>query len=298
MTDLPPDLSALRDEIDAIDTELQKLMQRRAEVVGRVGKLKGKTSVIPLQPDREAMMMRRLVERHEGAFPKKVMIRMWREMLSATVGLQGPFSVAVFAPENKPGTWDHARDYFGSFTPMVSYRSTGDVVKAVSDGSQSVGILPMPDEEESYPWWRLLLGDEKRSPKIFARLPFGGQSNGRSETEAFAIARLVRRPTGDDRTMLAVETSERISRSGLNSALVDAGLKGSILGMWRADSDPESWLKLIDVEGFLDPADDSVQAFKAKVGQYVGSIYSVGSYATPLSAESLQTAPLIAEDKD
>ncbi|MEQ9327518.1 MAG: chorismate mutase [Rhodospirillales bacterium] len=287
MTDKPEDLAALRAEIDAIDIDLQNLLQRRAEVVRRVGRSKGVTGAIPLQPAREAAIMRRLVERHDGVFPKKVMIRMWREMLSATVGLQGPFSVAVFAPEDRPGAWDHARDYFGSFTPMVPYRSTGDVVKAVSDGAQSVGILPMPDEEEAWPWWRLLLGDARRTAKVFARLPFGGQSNGRSETEAFAIAKLPLVATGDDRTMIAVETSERISRSGLNSALSDVGLKGSILGMWRADSDPESWLKLIDVSGFLDSDSPDLDAFKGKLGQYVGNIYKIGSYATPLSSEQL-----------
>jgi chorismate mutase len=296
MTDKPEELSSLRAEIDAIDTELQNLLERRADVVRRVGLSKGVTGTIPLQPAREAAIMRRIVDRHEGRFPKKVLIRMWREMLAATVGLQGPFSVAVYAPEDRPGAWDHARDYFGSFTPMVPYRSTGDVVKAVSDGAQSVGVLPMPEEEETWPWWRLMLGDEKRSAKVFLRLPFGGQSNGRSETEAFAIGKLPQVATGDDRTLLVIETTERISRSGLNSAMSDTGLKGSILGMWRGDSDPESWLQLIDVAGFVETGSEGAEALRNKMGQYISNIYRVGSYATPLSAEQLSMPALETEE--
>jgi hypothetical protein len=76
----------------------------------------------------------------------------------------------------------------------------------------------------------------------------------------------------------------------------DTGLKGSILGMWRGDSDPESWLQLIDVAGFVETGSEGAEALRNKMGQYISNIYRVGSYATPLSAEQLSMPALETEE--
>src|SRR5437763_16577164 len=99
----------------------------------------------------------RLVRRGKGAFPAATLIRMWRELLAATVRLQSSFAVAVYAPPQAPGYWDLARDHYGSHTPIVPYRSTSQVIGAVMDGQAAVGVLPMPAEDDRDPWWRQLL---------------------------------------------------------------------------------------------------------------------------------------------
>jgi chorismate mutase len=40
------------------------------------------------QPAREAQIIRRLIERNRGAFPPATLVRMWRELLAATVRQQ------------------------------------------------------------------------------------------------------------------------------------------------------------------------------------------------------------------
>src|SRR3989304_6084616 len=106
------DLTALRKEIDAIDAEIHALIMRRAAITESIRGLKAGDE-LKLRPGREANILRALVARHTGAFPRTQLVRIWREILSASLAMQGPFSVAVFATETAYGLWDLARDHFG-----------------------------------------------------------------------------------------------------------------------------------------------------------------------------------------
>src|SRR5690606_24128637 len=72
-------LSSLRREIDEIDDKLHDLIVARMEAVAKVGKAKSAASQDILRPAREAAILRRLIERHTGSFPKAGLVRIWRE---------------------------------------------------------------------------------------------------------------------------------------------------------------------------------------------------------------------------
>src|SRR5215831_16071836 len=145
MSRTPSDLQHLRQRLDEIDDRLQDLLIERAEIVSGVAASKKAGNQPAFQPAREAEIIRRLVGRHRGAFPVANLVRMWREMLAATVRLQSPFSVAVFAPADRPGFWDLARDHYGSNTPMAACDTAGQVIRAVAGGESSAGVLPLPE---------------------------------------------------------------------------------------------------------------------------------------------------------
>src|SRR5215471_4372675 len=153
----PSDLKGLRRRLDEIDDKLQDLLIDRAEIVSMVAANKKGGNQAAFQPAREAEIIRRLVGRHHGAFPVANLVRMWREMLAATVRLQSLFSVAVFAPAERPGLWDLARDHYGSNTPMTAHSCPAAVVRAVTARESTVGVLPMPQPGEPDPWWPLLV---------------------------------------------------------------------------------------------------------------------------------------------
>ncbi|WP_042704124.1 chorismate mutase, partial [Azospirillum sp. B506] len=119
-------LDDLRREIDQIDDAIHDLLMRRAAVVERIGAAKGNGAAeagaqpVFLRPAREATILRRLMARHAGTFPAQVVVRIWREMITAFTRMQGPFAVAVYAPEDRRGFWDVARDHFGGFVPMTA----------------------------------------------------------------------------------------------------------------------------------------------------------------------------------
>ena len=135
MADAEPTLDALRAEIDSIDEQLHRLIMRRADVTLGIGAIKNASqpNAALMRPGRDAEVLRRLAARHEGAFPKSVVIRLWRELIGAVLRLQGPFSVAVYAPEAANGYWDLARDHFGSLTPATAHDSPQQVLNAVLD---------------------------------------------------------------------------------------------------------------------------------------------------------------------
>src|SRR5215471_18793179 len=204
----PSDLAELRRRLDEIDNKLHDLLIKRADVVAMVAASKKDSDLPAFQPGREAQIVRRLVGRHHGEFPIATLVRMWREMLAATVRLQSPFAVAVFAPTEAQGFWDLARDHYGSNTPMSAYRSTGQVIRTVSEGRAAIGVLPMPQEGEGDPWWRELVSKDENAPRVVARLPFGARGNARGDGgEALAIGRGTQQETGVDRTFLAAETA-------------------------------------------------------------------------------------------
>ena len=125
----------LRRRIDEIDDRLQDLLIERMEIVSRVADSKQRSGgVAPHQPAREAEILRRLVARNNGALPAASLVRIWRELLAATTRMQGAFTVAVYAPPAAPGFWDIARDHYGSHTPMLTFGSATQVIRAVAEG--------------------------------------------------------------------------------------------------------------------------------------------------------------------
>ena len=109
MTDKTLSLGDIRKEIDSIDEQIQDLLIRRTEVVEMVRAIK-EGDPVKIRPSREAEMMYRLTARHHGNFPKRELVRIWREIIVATLTFEGPFSVAVIEDADEPGYWDMARD--------------------------------------------------------------------------------------------------------------------------------------------------------------------------------------------
>ncbi|MBK19396.1 MAG: chorismate mutase [Rhodospirillaceae bacterium] len=280
-------LDDLRSEIDTIDEALHDLIMRRAEVVARIKDAKADESGSVFRPGREAEVLRRLVDRHSGPLASAVIVRVWRELMSAFVAMQGEFSIAVWDGED-PAYWDIARDQFGSQTPLSRHATTRGVLQAVADGAATAGVLPMPQIDEADPWWPLL-GSEVggRQVRICARLPFvtGGNRRG-APAEALLVADMAPVETGEDRSFLIVECEEPISRSRLTGSLSTAGLPPSALvTLPKSGVTAGREIFLIEVEGFVATEDDRVTKFLEDNTDF-SIARAVGSYAVPLTAET------------
>ena len=197
-------LEEVRREIDEIDAALHDLIMRRTRVVEQVIAAKGTTNTGNFIPGREIKVLRGLMQRHEGAFPRHALIRMWREMISVFAAMQGPFHVVACAEEGDQGCWDLARDHFGSHDKMSTLATPREVVARVSSDEAAIGVVPVPAEDGDA-WWRTMGGAV--APRIVARLPFIEGSNARTGgVGAYALAKLDFDPTGHDRSLLVVET--------------------------------------------------------------------------------------------
>ena len=57
-----------------------------------------------MRPSREARLLAPSDRQaQDGPLPKAVVVRLWREIIAGVLRLQGPFSLAVYAPEGANG---------------------------------------------------------------------------------------------------------------------------------------------------------------------------------------------------
>ncbi|MFQ5764016.1 MAG: chorismate mutase [Rhodospirillales bacterium] len=281
-------LQALRREIDAIDDSLHDLIMTRTMIVEKVRTVK-RNDRIKIRPAREAEILYRLMARHAGSFPKRELARVWRELIVATLRLEGPFSVAVIsAGEDAQAHWDMARDQYGSFTPMTRHGSSRRVVERVRNGESTVGILPLPRRDDDEQWWHLLVSEAPETPRIIARLPFIGAEGGRDTgAEALAICAVGQEETGRDRSFLAVEAEEDIGFKAIEEALTQVGFSAVFNQVWHEPTRPAAWSYLVEVFGFIDPERRQIPRVMEGLGSRVKRVVHLGGYATPLGDTDL-----------
>ena len=296
-------LKQLRAELDKIDIEIQDLLIQRAQISLDVKHTK-QADDLKLKPGREAQILRDIVKRHNGSFPKLELIRIWREILSASLQTQSPFKVAVYKPENNPeDNWGYisaARNHFGSYTPMVAHPLQRRVVEAVLEDECSAGILPIPQRREENPWWRHLAvqgntgkhGTSSKPARIIAKLPFA-EPAGRSEysrteaVECLVIAKGQADSSGLDETYVVLDLSENIPSTRIESRLVENNMSGLILSVWHDGEAPERWLNLMCIKEFILADNIKLDRLTEGFGDFLNQVTVLGSYATPITTEKL-----------
>lgn len=286
MPQIDDPLARLRGEIDTLDDQIHDLIVRRSAVVEDIGRLKAGAGAPVFRPGREALVLRHIVGRHKGNFPAAALVRIWRELISASTGMQAPLSMAVCVPAGEPGYSQLARAHFGTVGQLTTFNSAGEVISAVAGRRFTVGIVPAPSLEDSDPWWRMMIGDDDdRMPRIVARLPMTGIAGGPSpDLAGMAFAFTEPEATGDDRTVAVVEVNDEVSRAAVTGAFGAAGLELIFM-----DSRPEAGGRLIFVEiaDFV-PADDPRLATVATGGRLpVTAIHHLGAYPAPFAPSAL-----------
>ncbi|HRE56055.1 MAG TPA: chorismate mutase, partial [Candidatus Competibacter sp.] len=100
-------LSALRERIDALDRQIQALIAERARCAQAIGALKQAAGASGnlYRPEREAQVLRRVIETNQGPLSNEEMARLFREIMSACLALEEPLRIAFLGPE---GTFTQA----------------------------------------------------------------------------------------------------------------------------------------------------------------------------------------------
>ncbi len=287
MSTASPTLADLRRRIDELDDALHDVLMARAAVVESVGRLKRADATPPLRPGREAQILRRLLARHRGAFPKSILVRLWRELLAGSLAIQADLRVAVYAPEKSMGLWDLARDHYGSQTAMSGLRSTGEVLRALADGRSTLGVLPVPGQSDNVdPWWRFLAAGEAPVLRIIARLPFGAAGNARSgDNDAFVVGAIEPEESGADRSLYVIETGDDLSRARMLGALGSVSPRVNVLA--ATDAKDGAATQFVEFDGWIAGDDVRLKEALAGLGGKVLHCTWLGGYALPLSPAEL-----------
>ncbi|MDE0333990.1 MAG: chorismate mutase [Defluviicoccus sp.] len=287
-------LAEVRKRIDSIDDRLHDLLMERAVLVRSVDEAKAKSSAPTYRPGREADILRRLLDRHEGEFPLGPLMLIWRQIISASLGLQEKFVVAVYATEESQACQEVAEIHFGAAAPVSVHRTVAGVFNEVTHGNASAGILPFPAEGEDAPWWPRLAryGAEQEGgdgPHIVARLPFvPTQRLFDSSPDSLVIAMQAPQPSARDRSVVVVIVDTETSRSRVLGAFQANGLEPKTTLTHGDDVSRGFTFFLLEVDGFFDREDDRIAAIAEEIGGEEPAIVQVlGAYAEPFARKDI-----------
>ncbi|HEY8137063.1 MAG TPA: chorismate mutase [Methylocystis sp.] len=185
-------LTELRGEIDRIDLAMHRLLMQRGEIIDRLIEVKrtqcgGPGGGCAFRPDREAQMMRALVERHRGLLPLDAVEGIWRVIVSTFTFVQAPYSVHADDSGGDAQMRDSARFHFGFTVPYVPHHGAVSVIDAVSASSGDLGVLRSLGGSGDGAWWLRLVGEH--APKIIARLPFVERPDHPAGLPVFVVAK-------------------------------------------------------------------------------------------------------------
>jgi len=146
------ELGKLRDEIDAIDQQIQQLVNQRAQCAQKVADVKEHfskpgDSVVFYRPEREAQVLRRVMERNLGPLPAEGVARLFREIMSQCLALEEPMKIAYLGPEGT-FTQQAALKHFGHAVQCQSQGSIADVFREVEAGGANFGVVPVENSTE------------------------------------------------------------------------------------------------------------------------------------------------------
>jgi chorismate mutase/prephenate dehydratase len=139
------DIERLRREIDALDDELLKLINRRAAAASRIGALKAGAPAY--RPERESEILRRVADHNPGPLAAERVTAVFREVISACRGLEEAIRVTYLGPE---GTFSEqaARQHFGRAVDAVPVGSVDEAFRRVEARAVQFTVVPVENSTE------------------------------------------------------------------------------------------------------------------------------------------------------
>ena len=135
-------LEKLRKQIDKTDRELVELLNRRAEIVVEIGKVKNQNSGQIYAPNREKEVFDKIIDANKGPLPDKCLKAIWRELMSGSFVLERPLRIGYLGPG---GSFSHVASML-KFGQSVEYEPVADIKSIfdeVSKGHCDLGVVPI-----------------------------------------------------------------------------------------------------------------------------------------------------------
>ncbi len=278
-------LASMRQEIDAIDSDLLALLGRRAHIVGQLSELKKSNNqqsapASAMRPGREAQIIRRIFSTNTSTLPNTAMAGLWRGIVSVFLRLQYPFTAHVATGPGGLPLWDMARVHFGPDTPLVSRQQTEDVIDQVIRDNHAVGVVPSPGTTDAASWWKLLPPAAPGKAQIVARLPFFTDKAITDESSGYIIARADREASGEDVTLL------RLGQATTDLVKNFSNLPG--IQILLQDPDQDRFDCLIAAEGYLTEKDEAFLNYEQDAITSGAVLDIIGGYALPIRLKDEQ----------
>ena len=240
-------LADLRTRIDALDAELLRLIDARAALGKAIGEAKAQeepanSQVSLLRPDREAMLIRKLIAMPREAASENVVVRIWRELISENLRIQGAahggLHLNLSTAEHSKEVLVWARERFG-FAPSFGYVNDATAAITAARDVRHISVLSL--DPRGGAWWARLLAEPK--VRVIAALP----ELSSARPYAVALASIQPEPTGDDMTFWVSDSAEHENK------IVEALGQRGFAAEWLCTA---QGLKLFGIIGFVQEHDE------------------------------------------
>ncbi|MDX1518721.1 MAG: prephenate dehydratase [Gammaproteobacteria bacterium] len=144
-----PSLEELRSAIDELDDSILELICKRAEMASLIIKAKnvdlGQEDCY--RPEREAQVLRRLIEQNNGLLSDENIASIFREIMSSCLALQQQLRIAYLGPA---GTFTQtaALKHFGHAIHCEALGSIDQVFREVESATCNYGVVPIENSIE------------------------------------------------------------------------------------------------------------------------------------------------------
>ena len=136
--------------IDALDDEILELLNRRMEIVKRVGEIKKESDGIIYRPEREKAIVQRLTQKsieQKGLLNMAAIEAIFLEIFAVSRNLELPERIAYLGPE---GSFTHqaAESRFGAMSDYLSLGSIHSVFKTLEAKRAKFGVVPIENSRD------------------------------------------------------------------------------------------------------------------------------------------------------
>ena len=136
------ELNDLRRRVDALDAQIVRLLNERAEVARQIGHVKEQDNAPVFKPAREAEVYAKVTGLNEGPLADASVRAVYREIMSGCLALEKPLRVCYLGPEGT-FTYSAARSKFGDSITYVPATTINDVFGEVEKGRADYGVVPV-----------------------------------------------------------------------------------------------------------------------------------------------------------
>ena len=274
-------LALFREQIDEIDLKILNLLKDRMSIIKDVGDLKKSyNEKFYIRSNREADMIKNLVNLSENKFPKSAIINIWRKIITTANMSEQNLRIAIHNPKNISDYLYLIREYYNNDVPIINHDSANSVVSDLENNNAQIGIFALPSsndesdkkEDTKENWW-ISLANNRIGLKIFAKIPFVEfEQKDKNVNSIQLVATAIKEPekSKSDNTIITIETSKEITKSAILSALKEVELDGKILKSAQIIQFDGIKFHLIELKGFYLENDEILKKFsQTKIKPYI-----------------------------
>ena len=141
------ELEGLRADVDEIDSEVVRLLNRRARLARRIGRIKRERNLQTYASTRELTVLEKVSALNEGDFPAEGLRAVFREIITASICVETPLKVAYLGPKFT-FTHEAAKRAFGASVEFEPHPSVSEVFARVERGEAHHGVVPVENSME------------------------------------------------------------------------------------------------------------------------------------------------------